>query len=525
MKIVHKIRMDLDCCTVPGFDTVRGDQYTRDLEIGLFAGGTAWQIPAAASVIVRYERPDGTGGSYDRMPDGSPAWTVDGNAVTVVLAPGTMAEVGCVVLTVTLQAGDRELSTFQIIMNVHPAAGLEGVETGEHWYLSGSLPQPEDPRVGELLEVASLDDHGLVNGLRTVGRDLTDAQFWSLDTLLKMAEYEEEPAEALAAFREAFGRHVPAEGIALSTAAVKLAADGEQQVTVVLMPENCTDDVVWSSSDPAVATVKKGLIKPVGNGSCTVTARAGGFSDSCTVSVTGFSEAAHTHSHTAIVIRPATCTEDGLCAGICRCGDAYAQEIPAFGHDYVDGICAVCNAADPNVFTGATGYYNVKWVQKPGHYVMGVLTQGEGFYNTGLIDAGSATKLYFKWPGLGQQYVSYFDGDGNYLSQSAGVWSSGRRAFSLPSNAEYAAVSYLDPGNEAVWVMFNAPDERHVVDNRLDMAAGTITNVVHGASYKALGMETVVSVTMGGKDITAEVYDSTLGIVIIPSVTGDVVIQ
>lgn len=232
------------------------------------------------------------------------------------------------------------------------------------------------------------------------------------------------------------------------------------------------------------------------------------------------------HNYVTVSIKTPTCTEAGLVAGVCRCGDAYAAEVPAFGHDFVDGICAVCTAADPNVFTASSGYYNAKFVRQEGHYVMGVLTQGEGFYNTGLVARGSASKVYANWSGLGQQYVSFFDGDGNYLSQSAGIWSGGRRAFSLPAAAEYAAFSYImAEGDTDAWFMLNAHDERHTIDNRLAATEGNITNVVHGMAYTYTGLESVTSVTMGGKDITSEAYDSALGAVIIPSVTGDVVIQ
>lgn len=525
MKIIHKIHMDLDRCSVPGFDTVRGDRYTRELEIDLFAGGEPWQIPAEAVASVRYERSDGIGGSYDRMPDGSPAWRIDGNAVTVVLAPAAMAVVGCVILTVTLVAGDREISTFQILMNVQPAAGLEVSETGEHWYLSGSLPQPADPQAGELLEVTSLDDHGLVNGLRTVPRDLTDAQFWSLEALLKQAKYRKEPQQMLAAFREAFGRNIPATGLKLSSAVVGLSAGATKQLHAILTPENSTDDVDWSVSDPAVATVEDGLITPVGNGVCKVTATVGSLSATCTVSVTGFSEPVHEHSYTTVTIKTPTCTEAGLVAGICRCGDAFTQDVPALGHDYVDGICTVCNMADPSVFTNSAGYYNAKFVRQTGYYDAGALTQGDFYYNTGLMAMGKASKLYFKWYDVGTQYVTYFDANGNYLSQTTGIWSGGRKIFTAPAAAEYVAVSYLDEENEGAWVMFNASEQRHTVDNQLAPTAGNITNVIHGTTYKCLGLEAVTSVTMGGEDITVQVYDSTLGMVIIPSVTGDVVIR
>jgi hypothetical protein len=231
------------------------------------------------------------------------------------------------------------------------------------------------------------------------------------------------------------------------------------------------------------------------------------------------------HNYVTVSIKTPTCTEAGLVAGVCRCGDAYAAEVPAFGHDFVDGICAVCTAADPNVFSNGSGYYNAKFVKQTGYYNAGALTQGDFYYNTGLMAMGKASKLYFKWYDVGTQYVTYFDANGNYLSQTTGLWSGGRKIFTAPAAAEYVAVSYLDEENEGAWVMFNAHDERHTIDNQLAPTAGNITNVIHGTAYKCLGLEAVTSVTMGGEDITAQVYDSTLGSVIIPSVTGDVVIQ
>lgn len=55
----------------------------------------------------------------------------------------------------------------------------------------------------------------------------------------------------------------------------------------------------------------------------------------------------HSHAYTS-VITAATCTTDGKKVYTCSCGDSYTVKIPATGHTYVDGVCTVCGAVDPN---------------------------------------------------------------------------------------------------------------------------------------------------------------------------------
>ncbi|MBE6924081.1 MAG: hypothetical protein E7466_02425, partial [Ruminococcaceae bacterium] len=67
------------------------------------------------------------------------------------------------------------------------------------------------------------------------------------------------------------------------------------------------------------------------------------------------------HSYTESVV-DATCTEAGSKTFTCSsCGHSYSETIPALGHNYVDGTCSVCGAADPNadgVYYSLVGYIN-----------------------------------------------------------------------------------------------------------------------------------------------------------------------
>ncbi len=62
----------------------------------------------------------------------------------------------------------------------------------------------------------------------------------------------------------------------------------------------------------------------------------------------------HTHSYTSAVTTQATCTTAGVRTYTCSCGHIYTEAIPATGHNFVDGICTVCGAVDPN-YEGGNG--------------------------------------------------------------------------------------------------------------------------------------------------------------------------
>lgn len=60
----------------------------------------------------------------------------------------------------------------------------------------------------------------------------------------------------------------------------------------------------------------------------------------------GFSscgETKHTHKYGSWeTVKYPTCTLSGLAERKCECGHSETMEIPARGHNYVDGVCTVC---------------------------------------------------------------------------------------------------------------------------------------------------------------------------------------
>ena len=76
------------------------------------------------------------------------------------------------------------------------------------------------------------------------------------------------------------------QSVTMSPASLKMTKAGETaQLTAVVLPEGA-GEVVWSSSDEAVATVSpEGMVTAVGEGTATITATAGGKKATCEVTI------------------------------------------------------------------------------------------------------------------------------------------------------------------------------------------------------------------------------------------------
>jgi hypothetical protein len=174
MLITHDIRLDLVSPGIlPPVAVVQGDTNTRQVRIELYAAGQPWEPPAGAYVVARYSKSDGTTGRYDTLPDGSQAWEIDGNAVTMILCPQMLTVPGKVHTQLSIIDGEQELSTFTITVDV-AADPSKGATASEDYINDGSggvsqaqlatkLPQPDgEVQVGHYLKVAEVDAKGRV---------------------------------------------------------------------------------------------------------------------------------------------------------------------------------------------------------------------------------------------------------------------------------------------------------------------------------------------------------------------------
>ena len=81
--------------------------------------------------------------------------------------------------------------------------------------------------------------------------------------------------------------NIPCTGIVLSNGSLSFTTNATQTLVATVTPTNCTDTVTWSVSPARIVTVNNGVVTPVGNGSCTITATCGSHSATCAVTVSG----------------------------------------------------------------------------------------------------------------------------------------------------------------------------------------------------------------------------------------------
>ena len=84
---------------------------------------------------------------------------------------------------------------------------------------------------------------------------------------------------------EALTPAISCTGIVLSADTLSFTTTDTQTLEVVVSPSNTTDTIVWSVSPSGIVTVDNGVVTPIGNGECTITATCGSYSDTCNVTV------------------------------------------------------------------------------------------------------------------------------------------------------------------------------------------------------------------------------------------------
>lgn len=136
MTVLNTITMDLLQLSRPRVNVVAGTVDCYQLALCLYEGSTPWEIPAETVVSLRYGKPDGTFGVYDTLTDGTAAWTVQGNRVTVALAPQMLTVAGIVNAQVVLRCGARVLPTFTVEISVQHDPSFEAVTSEDYvnWF-------------------------------------------------------------------------------------------------------------------------------------------------------------------------------------------------------------------------------------------------------------------------------------------------------------------------------------------------------------------------------------------------------
>lgn len=127
MNVNQEVRLNLSAAGIPPrLAMPQGDANSRTIVATLWDGSTPYNVPANAAIMVRFRKPDGTGGLYDATEAGA-AVTASGNTVTAPVATQMLAVAGVVQAEIDIygtgsgKAADR-LATFRFAVEVTPSA-------------------------------------------------------------------------------------------------------------------------------------------------------------------------------------------------------------------------------------------------------------------------------------------------------------------------------------------------------------------------------------------------------------------
>ena len=128
MNVNHALSLNVSSASVPPtLHMTQGDSNSRSIVAALFSGASPFNIPSGSSVMVRFGKPDGTGGLYDTTESGSPV-VFSGNTVTAPVAEQMLSVPGVVVAQIEVYSAATEespayrLASFCFFVDVEKSA-------------------------------------------------------------------------------------------------------------------------------------------------------------------------------------------------------------------------------------------------------------------------------------------------------------------------------------------------------------------------------------------------------------------
>ena len=108
----------------PTLHMVQGDTNSRAISASLWTGAEPYNVPAGASVMLRFKKPDGTGGLYSET-ETQQSITWAENSVTIPVAAQVLTAEGAVLAQVDVYAGESDssaerLASFAFVILVQP---------------------------------------------------------------------------------------------------------------------------------------------------------------------------------------------------------------------------------------------------------------------------------------------------------------------------------------------------------------------------------------------------------------------
>lgn len=135
MVVTKTFNVDLVRLEVPPtWACMQGDANSRAICYRLYADGSSYEIPSGVSLRIAYEKADKTSGVYSQLPDGSPAYEISGNTVTIRLIEDISAKSGMALVQPILYDSDgNTLGIWYTEIIVRRGVSKESSSTGVNY--------------------------------------------------------------------------------------------------------------------------------------------------------------------------------------------------------------------------------------------------------------------------------------------------------------------------------------------------------------------------------------------------------
>lgn len=135
MVVMKTFNVDLVRLEVPPtWACMQGDANSRAICYRLYADGLSYEIPSGVSLRIAYEKADKTSGVYSQLPDGSSAYEISGNTVTIRLIEDISAKSGMALVQPILYDSDgNTLGIWYTEIIVRRGVSKESSSTGVNY--------------------------------------------------------------------------------------------------------------------------------------------------------------------------------------------------------------------------------------------------------------------------------------------------------------------------------------------------------------------------------------------------------
>lgn len=164
MLITNTITMAIDRQqNPPVIDAVQGDANSRAIKIKLTSGGQPWTIPPGAACLVRFGKPDKTGGVYDTLEDGTSAIEWGDGYLQLILASQVLSCPGMVMLQAEISYNSSSIATFVIMICVQEDPSVGTTSSEDYYNLSKYVKSEVEKLIGSGIPGGTVSNDFIVN--------------------------------------------------------------------------------------------------------------------------------------------------------------------------------------------------------------------------------------------------------------------------------------------------------------------------------------------------------------------------